>query len=160
MPQHPTDHKSTLVQVMALCRQATSHYMGQCWPTSMSPYDVTRPQWVKRQLRKWRNSLRLGYSQRSKGYGILSSLYLHFNCKCFPLKPLATLYSLEDFNPWMKTGHCEGQYMTLCVSNCDCVGIKSTMSLWIQDEWNVAFGFKSITTACLSKSEIDLNANN
>ena len=47
MPQHLTDHYSTLVQGMAWCRQATSHYLSQCWPRSLSPYDVTRPQWVK-----------------------------------------------------------------------------------------------------------------
>ena len=47
MPQYLTDHWSTLVQVMAWCRQATSHYLSQCWPRSLSPYDVTRPQWVK-----------------------------------------------------------------------------------------------------------------
>ena len=47
MPQDLTDDKSTLVQVMAWCRQATSHYLSQCWPRSMSPYDVIRPQWVK-----------------------------------------------------------------------------------------------------------------
>ena len=39
--------QSTLVQVMVWCRQATSHYLSQCWPRSMSPYNVTRPQWVK-----------------------------------------------------------------------------------------------------------------
>ena len=39
--------KSTLVQVMAWCRQATSHYLNQCWPTSLPPYGVIRPQWVK-----------------------------------------------------------------------------------------------------------------
>ena len=38
-----TDEKSTLVQVMAWCRQATSHYLSQCWPSFLSPYDVTRP---------------------------------------------------------------------------------------------------------------------
>ena len=38
-----TDDQSTLVQVMAWCRQATSHYLSQCWPSSMSPYGVTRP---------------------------------------------------------------------------------------------------------------------
>ena len=27
--------------------QATSHYLNQCWPRSMSPYGATRPQWVK-----------------------------------------------------------------------------------------------------------------
>ena len=55
------------VQVMAWCRQATthylsqcclsqccqccltapSHYLSQCWPRSLSPYGVTRPQWVE-----------------------------------------------------------------------------------------------------------------
>ena len=42
-----TDDKSTMVQVMAWCHQATSHYLSQCWPRSKSPYGVTRPQWVK-----------------------------------------------------------------------------------------------------------------
>ena len=36
-----TDDKSILVQVMAWCRQATSHYLSQCWPRSLSPYGVT-----------------------------------------------------------------------------------------------------------------------
>ena len=47
MPLDITDDKSTLVQVMAWCRQATSHYLTQCWPRSMSPNGVTNPQWVK-----------------------------------------------------------------------------------------------------------------
>ena len=46
MPLDLTDDKSTLVQVMAWCREATSHYLSQCWPISMSPNGVTRPQWV------------------------------------------------------------------------------------------------------------------
>ena len=46
MPLDLTDDKSTLVQVMAWCRQATIHYLSQCWPRSMSPNGVTRPQWV------------------------------------------------------------------------------------------------------------------
>ena len=50
MPLDLTDEKSTLVQVMAWCRQATSHYLSQCWPRSMSPNGVTRPQWVNVQL--------------------------------------------------------------------------------------------------------------
>ena len=32
---------------MAWCRQATSHYLNQCWPTSMWTYGTTGPQWVK-----------------------------------------------------------------------------------------------------------------
>ena len=31
-----TDDQSTLVQVMAWCRQATSHYLSQCWPSSLA----------------------------------------------------------------------------------------------------------------------------
>ena len=57
MPWDLTDDKSTLVQVMAWCRQATSHYLNQCWPSSMSPYGVTRPQWVNQTFWKnfWKN---------------------------------------------------------------------------------------------------------
>ena len=46
------DDKSTLVQVMAWCRQATSHYLSQCWPRSLVPYGVTKPQWVK-SVKEW-----------------------------------------------------------------------------------------------------------
>ena len=41
-----TDNQSTLVQVMAWCRQATSHYLSQCWPRSALPFGITGPQWV------------------------------------------------------------------------------------------------------------------
>ena len=34
----------THCDVTAWCRQATSHFMSQCWPRSMSLYGVTRPQ--------------------------------------------------------------------------------------------------------------------
>ena len=50
MPQNLSDDKSTLVQVMAWCRQAASHYLSQCCPSSLSPYGVTRPQWVNSQV--------------------------------------------------------------------------------------------------------------
>ena len=43
MPQGLTDDESTLGQVMAWCRQATSHYLSQCWPSYLLPY----PQWTK-----------------------------------------------------------------------------------------------------------------
>ena len=44
--------KSTLVQIMAWCHQATSHYLSQWWPRSLLPYDITRPEWVKWSV-KW-----------------------------------------------------------------------------------------------------------
>ena len=46
MPQNLTDHKSTLVQVIAWCRQATSRYLNQWWLGLLSSYGVVRPQWV------------------------------------------------------------------------------------------------------------------
>ena len=39
--------RSSLVQIMAWCHQATNHYLNQCWPRSMSSYDVTRPRWAR-----------------------------------------------------------------------------------------------------------------
>ena len=42
-----TDNKSTLVQVMAWCHQASSHYLSQCWPRSMLPHGITRLHCVK-----------------------------------------------------------------------------------------------------------------
>ena len=61
MPQDFTDDKSTLVQVMAWYRQATSHCLGQCWLSSLSTYGVARPQWVN----SWRNDTTL-FSQNMR----------------------------------------------------------------------------------------------
>ena len=47
MPHNLTNEKSTLVQITAWCRQATSHYLNQCWSSSMTPFGIIRPQWVK-----------------------------------------------------------------------------------------------------------------
>ena len=41
MLQYLTNKKSTLVQVMAWCHQATINYLSQCWPRPMSSYGVT-----------------------------------------------------------------------------------------------------------------------
>ena len=44
VPQNPINDKSTLFQVMYWCCQATSHYLSQRWPRSMSPYGIIKPQ--------------------------------------------------------------------------------------------------------------------
>ena len=41
--QDLTADKFILVQVMAWCHQATSHYLSQCWHRPMSPIGITRP---------------------------------------------------------------------------------------------------------------------
>ena len=46
VPQNLTKEKSILVQVMAWCLQAPSHYLNRCWPRSVSPCGITGPQWV------------------------------------------------------------------------------------------------------------------
>ena len=76
MPQDLSDDKSTLVQVMAWCHQATSHYLNQCWPRSLMSYGVTRPQWV--------NSLgsRDAYMTRPPWVQIKA-------CRLFSAKPLS-----------------------------------------------------------------------
>ena len=53
MPLDLTDEKSTLVQVMAWCRQATSHYLSQCWPRSMSSEGNFTKNNLSHQLLKW-----------------------------------------------------------------------------------------------------------
>ena len=42
--QNPFDNESKLFQVIDWHHQATSHYVSQCWPRSMSSFHVTRPQ--------------------------------------------------------------------------------------------------------------------
>ena len=41
------NNKSALIEVMTWCHQATKHYITQCWPRSVLPYRITRPQWVE-----------------------------------------------------------------------------------------------------------------
>ena len=67
MPQALTGDKSTLVKVMSWCRQATSHYLNQCWPRSMSTYGVMRPQCLIG-VRNYKNTFTLSViSQHSDG---------------------------------------------------------------------------------------------
>ena len=46
MSQNLTSEMSTLVQVMAWCRQPTSHYLDQCCPRSLMPYGIISPWWI------------------------------------------------------------------------------------------------------------------
>ena len=43
MPSDPTDDKSTLAELMAWRRQATDHYLRQCWPSPILRYGITGP---------------------------------------------------------------------------------------------------------------------
>ena len=63
-----TYDNSALFQVMAWCRQATSHYLSQCWPRSLSPYGISGPQWVKQNTTKCAHSLGGTNSFRINGH--------------------------------------------------------------------------------------------
>ena len=43
-----THDKTTLSQVLAWHHYAASHSFNLCWPTTVSPYGIHRPQWVKK----------------------------------------------------------------------------------------------------------------
>ena len=77
-----TDDQSILIQVMAGCRQATSHYLRQCWPRSLLPYGVTKPQWVKDNRGGITQSIHGIHRYKARGYirFINSYLYLCGNC--------------------------------------------------------------------------------
>ena len=45
--ENAIDDMTTLVQVMAWCRQASSHYLSQRWPRSLLAYGITEPHWIQ-----------------------------------------------------------------------------------------------------------------
>ena len=61
MSQNIFDGKSTLTQLMAWCHQAPSHYLSRCWPRSMSPYGITRPQCVEKKNKQNLNIKKSSY---------------------------------------------------------------------------------------------------
>ena len=72
-----TDDESTLVQVMAWCRQATSHYLSQCWPRSLLPYGFTRPTYLHI---KW---LQLAQEPQETGLLVVFCGSVHSLLKCW-----------------------------------------------------------------------------
>ena len=53
MPEAILDDKSTLVQVMTWCSQATTHYLSQSWPKSILPHGIIKPQCIKHPESEW-----------------------------------------------------------------------------------------------------------
>ena len=94
----------TLIQVMAWCRQATSHYLSQCWPRSMTPIDVTRPQWVI--------TLRPRQNRRHATDSILKCIFLNENVsipfkislKFVPKGPINNIPSLAQIKASRRPG--------------------------------------------------------
>ena len=99
-----TDDQSTLVQVMAWCRQATSHYLSQCWPRSLSPYRINMPQWVK--------TLRLRQNGCYFTDDIFKRIFLNENVwilikislKFVPKGPINDIPALVQIMSWYRSG--------------------------------------------------------
>ena len=126
-----TEDKSTLVQVMAWCRQATSYYLSQCWPRSawsVSPYGLIRPQWVKwiimavpgadvsdihiRMLSTDFNTLRPRQNGRHFADDVFKCIFLNGNLwisikislKFVPKDPINNIPALVQIMAWRRTG--------------------------------------------------------
>ena len=109
----------TLVQVMAWCRQATSHYLSQCWPRSLSPYGVTRPQWVNssppgQNSRHFTDNI-FRYISVNENFCILVEISLKFVPKG-PINNKTTLVSLQ----WRHNEHdgISNHHHLHCLLNC------------------------------------------
>ena len=114
-----TDDQSTLVQVMAWCRQATSHYLSQCWPRSQSPYGFTRPQWVKNnyktricccELHKkqniwWLNAKHIHGSAQTCSSSIANALELLQSCATPLICSLNEITTLQFYRAWYSIKH-------------------------------------------------------
>ena len=130
MPQNLTGDKSTLVQVMAWCRHATSHYLNQCWPRSPTPYSVTGPQWVK-SLRPEQNAFCKRHIQvRFRIWGQISQEFV-----CSGQKPqISTISGPPKGHNWTKVaqnsnvfGNTEVKWMVRFSAN----GWKPTISAYL-----------------------------
>ena len=110
MPRDLTNDKSTLVQAIAWYHQATSHHLSQCWLSSMSPYGVTRPQWV--------NSLRP--SDAIIHLASQSTLVQVMTCCLLDTKPLPepTLIYFQLNLKEQTSGKFESKYKNFHTRNC------------------------------------------
>ena len=113
LSQDFADHKATLVQVMAWCRQATSHYLSQCCPRSLSPYGVTRPQWVNT-LRPKHNGSHFAdiflCISLIENFQILHKISL----KYVPLALIDNKIWQHWFRKWLGAEHTTSRYLKKC----------------------------------------------
>ena len=113
-----TNEKSTLVQIMVWCRQATRHYLSQCWPRSMSPYGVSRPQQINcftKTIRHWITNLftQVPYAK----YLIIILVFISKNnqnrIKRSCIKSLLCMKKFLRFDLWLTSSKCIIPVLTL-----------------------------------------------
>ena len=118
-----TDDKLTLDQALAWCHQTTSYYLSQCWPSSLSLYGATRPQWYlyKQYIKSWYNNtfyVHLVNSLRPRLYGlyfaddVLKCIFLNeivwislkIPLKFVPKAPINNIPALVQIMAWRRPG--------------------------------------------------------
>ena len=102
--RHLADDQSKLVQVMTWFRQAISHYLNQYWPSSLSPYGLTRGRGV--------NTLRRRQNGRHFPDGIFKCMFLikmyefrlRFHWSLFLIIPIISIPTLVQIMAWCRSG--------------------------------------------------------
>ena len=90
---------------MGWCRQATSHYLSQCWLSCLSPYGVVRPQWV--------NTMKPEQNGHHFADDILKCILLNENAwllikiwlKFVPKGPINNFPALVQIMAWCRPGN-------------------------------------------------------
>ena len=106
MLQKASDGKSTLIKVMVFSHQATSYYLRQYWPKSMSPYGITGPQLL------YRNMHCPIMSIECKKYFIFGKFSIS---KCEFMKKCMAADFIKAITHW-------GRVMHICVSKLTIIG--------------------------------------
>ena len=109
------DGKSTLVQVMAWCRQARSHYLSQCWSRSMSPNGVTRPQWVN-----YFSSWKCYVDER------------HVKLSSRTLEDSDQQFRVSLKVPWKRNHHCQIYWGATCILALLFISRLAWIIMWLQ----------------------------
>ena len=101
---------------MAWCHQAPSHYLSQCWPSSMSPYSITNAQWVNcsSSANTWQtiNTLRPRQNGRHLADDILKCVFFNENAwiwlkislKFVPMVRINNIPALVQLMAWRRSG--------------------------------------------------------
>ena len=143
---------------MAWCHQAPSHYLNQCWPRSMTPYDVTRPQWVK--LLKFHGKLNWPHMMYIISFEIMNT---HSNLKHVWLDVASPLLVVMNWHwtqwwPLFESAHTHTHALTDTETDTETDTDRQTdktrahhfkVSMAIQILWKFRFALMSILTKWL-----------
>ena len=94
-----TDDKSALILLMVWCPQAARYFLSQCWLKSMSPFGVTRPQWLKSILFAYGYELDIPLAQCQVFHllSIDSSVIMQTSHFLFTLMPIGVIDVIYPF---------------------------------------------------------------